>query len=91
MHCIINLRPVAGCRRIDRQAQVLDEDLGEKVRVYQPNYLEHILRTPNRIPRKLFDCRPEGRRERSAIKDLEGLIRLTRRSKQVTRPKPCSG
>jgi hypothetical protein len=37
----------------------------EKVKEYQQNYVEHILRMPTyRIPRKLFDCHRKGRRER---------------------------
>jgi hypothetical protein len=40
-------------------------DLGEKIKEYQQNYFEHILTMPTyRIPWKLFDCNPNGRRER---------------------------
>jgi hypothetical protein len=42
MHCIIILRSMAGCRRIDRKAYILGKDFGEKVRIYQQNYLQDI-------------------------------------------------
>jgi hypothetical protein len=36
-----------------------------KIKEYQPNYLEYILRTPiNRIPQKLFYYLPNGEKER---------------------------
>jgi hypothetical protein len=38
-------------------------DLGQKIREYQQNNLEHILRMPTyRIPRKIFSYQPKGRR-----------------------------
>jgi hypothetical protein len=39
--------------------------LGDEVKEYQQNYLEHISRMPtNRNPGKLFDCHPKGSREK---------------------------
>jgi hypothetical protein len=65
------LKSVAGYRRKDknRNIDIRQElnifNLGEKVKEYQHSYLQHILRMPTyRIPRKLFDYRPTGRRGR---------------------------
>jgi hypothetical protein len=40
-------------------------NLEEKVKEYQENYFEHILRMPTyRIPPKILNYHPKGRRER---------------------------
>jgi hypothetical protein len=81
---------VAGYRRTDKKRNISIRqelnifNLGEKVKEYQQNYLEHILRmTTYRILWKLFDYYPKGRRERDQPPKRW-------RSEQVQRPKPCS-
>jgi hypothetical protein len=45
---------------------------GENIKEYQRNNLEYILRMPpRRIPRKIFDYLPVGRRERSTTEEME--------------------
>jgi hypothetical protein len=65
------LRSVAGYRRTDKKINTDIKQnfnifsLGEKIREYQQNYFEHILRMPtHRIPRKMFNYHPKGRRYR---------------------------
>jgi hypothetical protein len=65
------LRPVAGCRRTDekRNTDIRQNlkifNLGQKIREYQQNYFEHILRMPTyRIPQKILNYHPEGRGDR---------------------------
>jgi hypothetical protein len=65
------LRSVAGYRRTDkkRNTEIRQNlkifNLGRKIREYQQNYFEHILRMPTyRIPRKIFNYHPKGRRDR---------------------------
>jgi hypothetical protein len=66
------LRSVAGCRRTDekRNTEIRQNlkkifNLGEKIRECQQNYFERILRMPTyRIPRKIFNYHPKGRRDR---------------------------
>jgi hypothetical protein len=64
------LRSVAGYRRTDkkRNTDIRQNlkifNLGQKIREYQQNYFEHILRMPTYcIPRKIFNYHPKGRRE----------------------------
>jgi hypothetical protein len=39
-------------------------NLRQKIREYQQNYFEHILRMPTyRMPRKIFNYHPKGRRD----------------------------
>jgi hypothetical protein len=66
------LRSVSGYRRMDKKRNIdirqelKKYSLGEKVKEYQWNYLEHILRMPTyQIPWKLFDYNPKRRRGRS--------------------------
>jgi hypothetical protein len=50
---------------IDTRQELNIFNLGEKVKEYEQNYLEHVISVPtNLIPRKLFDYHPKGRRER---------------------------
>jgi hypothetical protein len=61
---------MAGCRRTDKK-RITDIrqnlkifNLGYKIREYQQNYFEYILRMPTyRIPRKIFNYHPKGRRD----------------------------
>jgi hypothetical protein len=64
------LRSVAGYRRIDKKRNTdIRQNLkifniGDKIKEYQQNYFEHILRMPTyRIPRKIFNYHPKGRRD----------------------------
>jgi hypothetical protein len=67
-------------------------NLGEKIKEYQQNYFEHILRMPTYwIPWKIFNYHPKGRRDkRLTTNEIDGSIHLTRRSEQVNRPKPST-
>jgi hypothetical protein len=39
-------------------------NIGEKIKEYQQNCFEHILRIPSyQIPRKIFNYHPKGRRD----------------------------
>jgi hypothetical protein len=65
------LRPVAGCRRTDkkRNTDIRQNlkifNLGQKIREYQQNYFEHILRMSTyRIPQKILNYHPKGRGDR---------------------------
>jgi hypothetical protein len=59
-------------RNIDIRQELNIFNLGEKVKEYQHNYKEHILRMPTyRIHRTLFDYRPTGRRERSTTEKMK--------------------
>jgi hypothetical protein len=67
---MIFLRSVAGCRRIDkkRNISIMQNlkicNIEEKIKKYQQNYFEHILRIPSyQIPRKIFNYHPKGRRD----------------------------
>jgi hypothetical protein len=61
---------VAGYRRIDRKRNIDMQNfkifnLGNKIKEYQKNYFEHILRMPTyQIPWKIFNHHPKGRRDR---------------------------
>jgi hypothetical protein len=62
------LRSVTGYRRIDkkRNTDIRENlkifNLGQKIREYQPNYFEHILRMLTyQIPWKVFSYHPKGR------------------------------
>jgi hypothetical protein len=64
------LRSVAGYRKTDtkRNTDIRQNlkifSLGQKIREYQQNYLEHILRIPTYlIRRKIFNYHPKGRRD----------------------------
>jgi hypothetical protein len=64
-------RSVAGYRRIykkintDMRQNLKVFNLGEKIKEYQQNYFEHILRMPTyRIPGKIFNYHPKGGRDR---------------------------
>jgi hypothetical protein len=41
------------------------------------------------IPRRIFNYHPKGRRE-IATKEMDGSLRLSGRSEQANRPKPCT-
>jgi hypothetical protein len=65
------LRSVAGYRKIDkkRNTDIRQNlkifNLGQKIREYQQNYFEHILRMSTyRIPLNIFNYHPKGRRDR---------------------------
>jgi hypothetical protein len=65
------LRSVAGYRRMDTKINTDIRqnlkifNLGQKIKEYQYNYFEHILRmNPYRIPLKIFKYHPKGRRDR---------------------------
>jgi hypothetical protein len=65
------LRSVAGYRNVDKNINTdIRQDLkifslGNKIKEYQQNYFEHILRMPTyRIPWKIFNYHPKGRRDR---------------------------
>jgi hypothetical protein len=64
------LMSVAGYRRTDTktyryQTKFKIFSLGERITEYQQNYFENILRVPTyRIPRKIFNYHPNGRRDR---------------------------
>jgi hypothetical protein len=88
------LRSVAGYRRTEKKINtdirqdVKIVNLGQKIKEYQQNYFEHILRMPTyRIPLKILKYHPKGRRDRSP--PMDGSIRLTGRSEQTNRPEPC--
>jgi hypothetical protein len=62
---------VAGYRRIykkintDIRQNLIILNIGGKIREYQQNYFEHILRMPTyRIPRKIFNYHLKGRRDK---------------------------
>jgi hypothetical protein len=62
---------VAGYRRTDKKRNTDNNNnlkifsLGEKIRKYQQNYFEHILRMPTYlIRRKIFNYHPKGIRDR---------------------------
>jgi hypothetical protein len=64
--------------------------LVDKIKEYNQNYFEHILRMPTyRIPRKIFSYRPKGRRDKSTTDEMDGPICPTGRSEQAKRPKVC--
>jgi hypothetical protein len=65
------LRSVAGYRRTDKKRNtdirynLNTFNLVQKLREYQQNYFKHILRMPTyRIPQKIFNYHPKGRRDR---------------------------
>jgi hypothetical protein len=65
------LRSVAGYRRIDKKINTdIRQNLkifniGGKIKEYQHNYFEDILRMPTYlIPRKIFNYHPKGRRDK---------------------------
>jgi hypothetical protein len=65
------LRSVAGYRITDKKRNTDIRhnfkifSLGEKIRKYQQNYFEHILRMPTYlICMKMFNYHPKGRRDR---------------------------
>jgi hypothetical protein len=64
------LRSVAGYREQKKRSTDIRQNLkifnvGHKIREYQHNYFIHILRMPTyRIPQKIFNYDPEGRRDR---------------------------
>jgi hypothetical protein len=90
------LGSVAGYRRTDkkRNTDIIQNlkifSLEEKIREYQQNYFEHILRMSTyRIPWKIFNYHHKGRRDKRMTTDeMDGSIHLTGRSEHVNRPKP---
>jgi hypothetical protein len=89
------LRSVAGYRRIDkkRNTDIRQNlkifNLWEKIKEYQQNDFEHILRMPTyQIPWKIFNYHPKGRWERSTTDEMDGSIRLTGRLERANKPKP---
>jgi hypothetical protein len=50
----------------------------------------NTLRKPTyRIPLKIFNYHPEGKRDRSTTDEMDGSVRLTRSLEQAKRAKPC--
>jgi hypothetical protein len=91
------LRSVAGYRRTDkkRNTDIRQKlkifNLRQKIRECHRNFFGHILRMPtHRIPWKNTQLLPIGKkRYGSTTEEMDESVRLTRKSEQAKRPKPC--